>query len=111
MVAPAVLSSVQSYLHRLRQEGIAVRFGVLFGSQATGAADEESDIDLLVVAPQFDDRIDRRDVDRLWDAAALTDSRIEPVPCGERSWREDARTPIIEIARREGTRVDLDDER
>lgn len=111
MVAPAVLSSVQSYLRRLRQEGVTVRFGVLFGSQTTGAADEDSDIDLLVVSPQFDGSIDRRDVDRLWDAAALTDSRIEPVPCGERSWREDTRIPIIEIARREGTRVDLDDER
>jgi len=37
--------------------------------------------------------------------AARTDSRIEPIPCGERQWIEDDVTPIIEIARREGVQV------
>jgi hypothetical protein len=30
------------------------------------------------------------------------DSRIEPIPCGSRQWREDDSSVIIETARKEG---------
>jgi hypothetical protein len=33
---------------------------------------------------------------------AHTDSRIEPIACGEREWESNASRPILEIARREG---------
>ena len=88
------------------EEGIPVRFGVLFGSQVTGKADEWSDIDLVVVSPRFDEAFTRRDVDRMWHLTARTDSRIEPFPCGERQWREDDVSTILEMARREGQRID-----
>jgi len=32
----------------------------------------------------------------------VTDSRIEPIACGEREWDADTSRPILEIARREG---------
>jgi hypothetical protein len=38
----------------------------------------------------------------LWHVAADTDSRIEPLPCGEKEWETDDESAIIEIARREG---------
>jgi hypothetical protein len=102
VVAPEVVISVRNYLHALTGEGIRPAFGVVFGSQATGAADEWSDIDLLVVAAHFDEQISRPEVSRLWRLAARTDCRIEPIPCGEREWVEDDSRAIIEIARREG---------
>jgi hypothetical protein len=83
MVVETALVAVQNYLRVLQTYGLPVRFGVVFGSQATGQANPWSDIDLLVVSPQFDGRRERRDVDLLWRLAARTDSRIEPVPCGE----------------------------
>ena len=70
-----------------------------------GQANPWSDIDLLVVSPQFDGRRERRDVDLLWRLAARTDSRIEPVPCGEHQWIEDTSSAIVEIARRDGQQV------
>lgn len=105
MVEQSVLDSVQEYLRRLDEGGFAVSFGVVFGSQATGNADQWSDIDLLVVSPHFDESIKREDINALWRLAARTDSRIEPVACGERQWREDTASAVIEIARIEGTRV------
>jgi predicted nucleotidyltransferase len=93
---------VESYLQALKGTGISVRFAVVFGSQVTGIADEWSDIDVLLVSPRFDLPRDRADIDLLWRVAARTDSRIEPVPCGERQWEEDTSSAIIEIARREG---------
>jgi len=96
---------VQRYLKRLGDEGFATSFAVVFGSHARGDCHEWSDIDLLVVSTRFDGEIRREDVSRLWRVAARTDSGIEPIPCGERQWDEDASTSVIEIARREGSRV------
>jgi len=45
---------------------------------------------------------DKGIIDSLWHITAKTDSRIEPVACGEKQWQEDDSSAIIEIARREG---------
>jgi len=105
MATELVLDSVRRYLRRLRETGITVSFGVIFGSQATGMADEWSDIDVLVVSPAFDRLTSRRLVNLLWRIAAQTDSRIEPVPCGLKRWYEDDASPLVERARREGRQV------
>lgn len=103
MVDAGVIGAIRRYLDVLRHEyAIDVRHAVLFGSYARGQADQWSDIDLVVVAPRFDDVYSRDDVTLLWRVAAKTDSRIEPIPCGERQWLEDNKSAIIEIARREG---------
>jgi len=88
-----------------RGTGHAVRLAVVLGSHAVGAAGPESDIDLVVVSPAFDGEYSRELVSRLSRTAARTDSRIEPIPCGERQWREDGASPILEIARRQGIPV------
>ena len=107
MVDQYVLKSVRNYLKAVRTEGIAVRFGIIFGSHATGRSDRWSDIDVLVVSPRFDAPRNRRDIGLLWRLAAKSDSRIEPIPCGERQWEEDSSSAIVEIARREGETVRL----
>ena len=111
MVDQSVVDVVRSYLQSLRQVGVAVRFGVIFGSYAVGRAGPWSDIDLLVVSPRFDGPRTRQDVNLLWRQAARIDSRIEPVACGESQWREDDSSAIIEIARREGTQIAVDEPR
>ena len=102
MLEQSILKSVQNYLAAVAASGISVERGVVFGSQATGHAREWSDIDLLVVSSQFDEMKDRSGINLLWRLAARIDSRIEPIPCGSRQWREDDSSAIIEIARREG---------
>lgn len=103
MLEKSVLISVNKYLDALKEAGIDVDQAVVFGSQATGTAHEWSDIDLLVIASTFDDLTDRSAINLLWRLAARVDSRIEPIPCGSRQWREDDSSAIIEIARRSGT--------
>ena len=107
MVDPIIIESVRNYLKKVQKKGIVIRFGVVFGSQVTGQADRWSDIDLLVVSPRFDGSRDRRDIDLMWRLAARTDSRIEPIPCGERQWEDDVSSAVVEIARREGETVTL----
>lgn len=105
MADESVLKSVREYLDALAAGGLDVSFAVLFGSHATGRPGPWSDIDVLVVSPRFDHMKDRTLIDRLWRTAARTDSRIEPIPCGERQWQEDASSAVVELARREGVRV------
>ena len=102
MVDRSIEIAVRNYLQNLGTQGLNVCFAVVFGSQTTGKADRWSDIDLLVVSPRFDATRNRKDIGLLWRVAARTDSRLEPIPCGERQWQEDGASPIIEIARREG---------
>jgi predicted nucleotidyltransferase len=91
------------------EQGIPIHQGVIFGSQVSGQAHIWSDIDLLVISPQFDGERKREDVNLLWRVAARTDSRIEPIAVGQRQFAEDDSSAIIEIARREGQIVSLED--
>lgn len=98
---------VRNYLSEVNKQGIRVIFGVIFGSQAKGNATKWSDIDLLVVSPDYDMKRERSQINNLWYIAGRTDYRIEPIPCGEKQWQEDDSSAIIEIARREGEIVNL----
>ena len=101
MVEEAVIAAVKGYLAALPALGIHARLAVLFGSFAQGQADDYSDIDLVVIAPEFDGSREISLVKALWQATA-SDNRIEPIPCGEQEWETDQGRPILEIARREG---------
>jgi len=92
----------------LRQHNIPATGLVVYGSHVRGTARPDSDIDVLVVSPAFDS--DRWSLDReLWRLTLKVDTRIEPVPVGQRQLLEDRASPLLEIARREGITIDADD--
>ena len=101
MVEETVIEIVKCYLASLPALGIHACRAVLFGSYVRGKANEYSDIDLVVIAPEFDGSREISLIKALW-RATITDSRIEPIPCGEKEWETDGSRPILEIARREG---------
>ena len=107
MADDAVTGLIRQYLRNLDAAGIHATSGVLFGSFARGDAHRWSDIDLVVLSPRFDGPFDLAGVEALWVVAGRTDSRIEPIPCGERQWLEDNESVIIEVARREGRGIAL----
>lgn len=105
MVDAAVVSAVKRYLASLPRYGIHASRAILYGSFARGAEHEWSDIDLVVVAPEFDEAHDMSTVEQLWIATEAADDRIEPIPCGEREWADDDSRPILAIARRDGIEI------
>ena len=107
MVDKTIVKSVQHYLTYVKQQGIPVSYGVVFGSYAKNKAHEWSDIDVLVVSPLFDSRQTADDHEKLWMYAARTDKRIEPIAVGEKQFKEDKSSLILEIARREGQIIPL----
>lgn len=102
MVESTVIALVRRYLAALPAHGIHARRVVLFGSFARGDANNLSDIDLIVIAPEFDGPREMTLIEKLWEATASADNRIEPIPCGDDEWETDQCRPILEIARREG---------
>jgi len=102
MAEDTVIAAVKRYLAALPSEGIHPHRAVLFGSCARNAEHEYSDIDVVVIAPEFDKPREIGLIHALWRATLLADNRIEPIRCGEREWETDEGRPILEIARREG---------
>jgi predicted nucleotidyltransferase len=101
MAKRSIIDKVRKYLHVLQDNGFPITGGVLYGSYARGEETPDSDIDVMVLSPLFDkDR--RRKVGKLWTLAWKVDARIEPVPVGEKRYKTDNVSPLLEMARREG---------
>jgi len=94
-------------LHAGRAAGIAASRAILFGSWARGEGNPESDVDVLGSAPEFAEPAGPARAERLWALRAATDSRIEPFAVGERPWREEDSSTLIEMARREGLEISI----
>ena len=107
MAEEPIVNIVRRYLRRAAALGIHARRGVLFGSFALGTPHEFSDIDLVVIAPEFDKPYTMDQVKQLWRATKDGDDRIEPIPCGEEEWERGTERAIIEIARQEGVMINL----
>jgi len=107
MVNETIDGIVKRYLEVVVSEEIPVSAGVIYGSHARQQEDAWSDIDLLVISPRFDEPRRWKDVTHLWHIAARVDSRIEPIPVGQRQFEEDDSSAIIEIAHQEGHRISL----
>jgi predicted nucleotidyltransferase len=105
MVNQSIELVVRRYLRAAAEAGIHASRAVLFGSQVKGLADEWSDIDIVVIAPELEPPANRRLVDKLWELRAVTDSRLEPIPCGEEEWKLPAYRPILCIAKNEGVDI------
>jgi len=105
-MAPQTISdTIRVYLAALHEHGIHASRGILYGSFATDSAEPWSDIDLVVLAPEFDGSYTDEQVRKLWRATLAADNRIEPVPCGEQEWKRDDSRHILEVARREGIEI------
>jgi len=107
MASEAVIDLVRDYLELLNREGFHVYRAVLFGSQARGEPRADSDIDILITSPDFE-QLTWTQEEKLWALTARLDTRLEPIACGESRWRNDDVSPLIEAARREGIVINID---
>lgn len=78
---------------------------ILFDSYAKDNFDEDSDLDLLLVCSEFNEKSSEEIKNKLWWLRAKTDSRIEPIPIAEQEWEKGAGGIIADIARKEGIRI------
>ena len=104
MVDSKVINIVKKYLSILSHEGILISKAFIYGSQVHGTASEESDIDLMLISPLFDENTDKY-APVLWLSTRKASYKIEPIAVGEKRFNTDDKSPLIEIVRQEGIEI------
>lgn len=104
MVDTKIIDIVKKYLRILSQEGLIISKAFIYGSQANGTATEESDIDLMLVSPLFDENTDKY-APILWLSTRKASYKIEPIAVGYKRFHTDDKSPLIETVRQEGVEI------
>lgn len=92
-------SRVNQYLRLLRQE-IRIHRAMVFGSYARGNPRPDSDIDLAIFSPDFDDRREIENMQYLFKKTCAVDTTIEPHPFHPRDLKRPLKgTLVYEIVR------------
>lgn len=99
-----VVKLVQRYVSNLNKDGMNIRTAYLYGSHARDEANEESDIDVLLISDIFDTDDDLV-LSKPWLPKYRFDFRIEPIAIGTRRFEKDDVSPILEIVRLEGVSI------
>ena len=98
------INIVRTYLKVLKQAGIVINKAFLYGSFARNEANEDSDIDLMLVSGMFDTDDDYV-LSKPWLYSAKVDHRIEPISVGLVQFNSDDTSPIIELVRQTGIEI------
>ena len=78
---------------------------IMFGSQARGDANKESDIDLLVILPEIDSRTTRIASDIAWEVGFEAGRVISAIPDTKEQMKRYAFLPFYQNIKREGVAV------
>ena len=95
-LSPKVKKSVQSYVNVLRKDRLPISRVLVFGSQAKKSALSDSDIDVCVVSPKFNDSFNA--LHYLLLKSYEVDAPIEPHPFHPREFI-DSNPLALEISR------------
>lgn len=104
MVKEAIINIIKEYVNELIRCNVILTKVILYGSHAKNTANENSDIDLMIVSPFFDKNRDKY-LGLIWKLTAKSDFKIEPYPVGSERFESDDTSPIIQIAKREGIEI------
>ncbi|MEK7720390.1 MAG: nucleotidyltransferase domain-containing protein [Bacteroidota bacterium] len=104
MLQQDAINIVRQYVSNLNDAGVVIFKAYLFGSYARNQANENSDIDVLLVSDAFDTDDDVI-LSQPWSPKYRKDYRIEPVAIGRKRFQTDDNSIILEIVRKEGLEI------
>ncbi len=96
---------VKKYVEKLKEENFPFVAVYLFGSHATGRADQWSDIDIAVISDRFQKNWNKNE-ELLWKLTATIDPRIEPVGITKKDFDEEKELLVSEI-KKDGLRIEI----
>ncbi len=104
MLQKDAINIVRQYVNNLNNGGVVIFKAYLFGSYARNQANENSDIDVLLVSDAFDTDDDVV-LSKPWSPKYRLDFRIEPVAIGLKRFNSDDSSLILEVVRKEGLEI------
>ena len=104
MLQQDAINIVRQYVSNLNNAGVLIFKAYLFGSYARNQANENSDIDVLLVSDAFDTDDDVV-LSKPWSPKFRKDYRIEPVAIGRKRFQTDDNSIILEVVRKEGLEI------
>lgn len=107
MAAKKLERIIKKYITELKKNGIQISKIFLFGSYAYGKPNKDSDIDLLIVSPQFDNLSKDEFDSKLWLATEAVDFIIEPIGIGEKVFSKNKFSPLLDLIRKKGIEIIL----
>ena len=101
MAEREVVEILKKYVLLLRSEGITVEKAFLYGSHLSNTANEDSDIDVMIVADHEDDDL----AGQIWALTQRVNSRIEPYLVGKGRFYNNLHSPLIDLVKRTGLEI------
>lgn len=104
MVPEKTINIIREYLEDIHTKGIILSKVFIFGGVVHGTMNEESDIDLMLISPLFDNGPEPY-VSILWGSKNRMKYRIEPHAVGEKKFNTNDSSPLIAAVKSEGIEI------
>ncbi|MBS4061905.1 MAG: nucleotidyltransferase domain-containing protein [Bacteroidetes bacterium] len=101
MAESEIVEILKKYIIVLRSEGIIIDKAYLYGSYLSNTADEDSDIDVMIVTEDEDDYL----AGKIWSLTRRVNSKIEPFLVGKRRFNNNEDSPLIDLVKRTGLEI------
>ena len=104
MAQREVIDILKKYLLALQLKGLAISEARLYGSYVRNEANNESDIDVLLLSDNVNFN-DDKNTGIIWTTAFAVDPRIEPYGVSKKKFIEDDYLPLFENVKSEGIEI------
>lgn len=101
MAKREIVELLKKYVFILRSEGIVVDKAFLYGSYLSNTANEDSDIDIMIVTETEDDYI----TGKIWNLTRKVNTKIEPYHIPKSRFDENVSSPLIDLVKRTGLQI------
>jgi predicted nucleotidyltransferase len=99
-----IIKIIRRFISNLYRSGISIDKAILYGSYARNEANEDSDIDIMLVSSFFDTDDDEI-LSRPWSLELREDHRIEPYSVGLKKFESGEFSPILDVIEKEGIEI------
>ncbi len=101
MAKREIIEILKKYIILLRSEGITIDKAYLYGSYLSNTANDESDIDIMIVTENEDDCL----TGKIWSLTRKVNSKIEPYLVGKGRFLNNVDSPLIDLVKKTGLEI------
>jgi len=104
MARGEIIELLKKYISLLNTEGISVSRAFLFGSYSNGTANNDSDIDVMIVSDKYNEDDDIV-IGKIWKLTRNISTKIEPFLIGSNKFNNDKNSPLIDMVKSQGIEI------